>query len=67
MTTPEIPVLIRDPWAPMVLVGVLTVARIWLVIIGMTEIVSAFITRNGLQKADKAVAGTAHGAPLRAA
>jgi len=25
MTTPEIPVLIRDPWAPMLLVGAVTV------------------------------------------
>ena len=40
---------------------------IWLVIIGMTEIVSAFATRNDLKKAGKAVAGMTRGAPERAA
>ncbi len=43
------------------------VAGVWLVIIGMTEIVSAFATRNDLKKAEKAVTGIAHGAPQRAA
>ena len=43
------------------------VAGIWLVIIGMTEIVSAFATRNDLKKTGKAVAGMVHGAPERAA
>jgi len=49
-------------------IAVLTiVAGIWLVIIGMTEIISAFATRNDLKKAGKAFAGMAHGAPQRAA
>jgi len=41
------------------------VAGIWLVIIGMTEIVSAFATRNDLKKAGKAMAGMAQGGPQR--
>ena len=43
------------------------VAGIWLVIIGMTEIISAFATRNDLRKAGEVVAGMAQGAPQRAA
>lgn len=43
------------------------VAGIWLVIIGMIEIVSAFATRNDLKKAGKAVAGLAGEAAQRVA
>ncbi|MGZ4511081.1 MAG: HdeD family acid-resistance protein [Mycobacterium sp.] len=43
------------------------VAGIWLVIIGVTEIVSAFAMRNDLNKGAKAVTGMAQGAPERAA
>jgi uncharacterized membrane protein HdeD (DUF308 family) len=43
------------------------VAGIWLVIIGINEIVIAFATRNDLKKAARAVTGIAHGAPQPAA
>lgn len=43
------------------LVVLTVVAGIWLVIIGMTEIVGAFVMRNDLTKAEQAVAGVVHG------
>ncbi|MGZ4513266.1 MAG: HdeD family acid-resistance protein [Mycobacterium sp.] len=43
------------------------VAGIWLVIIGVTQIVIAFATRSDLNKAAKAVPGIGRGAPQRAA
>jgi uncharacterized membrane protein HdeD (DUF308 family) len=43
------------------LVVLTLVAGIWLVVIGMTEIVGAFVMRNDLKKAQQAVAGVVHG------
>ncbi|HTY34608.1 HdeD family acid-resistance protein [Mycobacterium sp.] len=43
------------------------VAGVWLVIIGLTEIVMAFAARSDLNRAGKVVTGMAHGARQRAA
>lgn len=48
------------------LVVLTLVAGIWLVVIGMTEIVGAFVMRNDLKRAEQAVAGLVPGAPRAA-
>ncbi|MBV8350491.1 MAG: DUF308 domain-containing protein [Mycolicibacterium sp.] len=58
-------VVVAWPFGSLVVLTV--VAGIWLVVIGMTEIVGGFAMRNDLKKAEQTVARVVHGAPTRAA